>query len=135
VVRHPVIRTESGPIIGILADAIEAERARQKIVRGSLGTGVSVEQGPLGVELRVDRPELPGRVATVIASRGGAVVSVGGRALGSGSSTGPLANSSSLVGGEGDALRPGTGVTSTTEGPQIGTHPSGPDEAGEFRPS
>jgi hypothetical protein len=76
---HPIIRHEAGTIIGLFPSEIETRRARQQILQGSLGSGLSQEAGPLGVELRVEHPELPGRVATVIAANGGAVISVSGK--------------------------------------------------------
>lgn len=111
----PVVVPQTGAIIGLFATQIEADRARRKIMQGSLGSGISVENGPLGVELRVARPELTGRVATVIASQGGAVVSVAGRTFGG---TGPMSTRSSAIGGEGDSRRAGIGAFSGTEGPE-----------------
>lgn len=70
---------DTGPIIGLFADRINAERARSKIMRNSLGADVGLEDGPLGSQLRVGNPLLPGRVATVIAGYEGAVLSIGGK--------------------------------------------------------
>lgn len=109
----PVIVPQDGPVIALFSTQVEADRARRKIVQGSLGSGISTEPGPLGVELRVARPELAGRVATVIASQGGAVISVAGRTFGG---TGPMSTRSSAVGGEGDSRRAGTGSFSGSEG-------------------
>jgi hypothetical protein len=76
---HPVVPgRKKGPIIGLFRDRLDAERARNRILQGSIGSGTSVEDGPLGAELRVERPQLGGRVASVIASHGGAIISIGG---------------------------------------------------------
>lgn len=80
-VPNAVVRSASAPVIGLFGDRTSAERARRKIVDGSIGYGVSMQQGPLGAELRVARADDPGRVATVIASHRGAVISVGGASL------------------------------------------------------
>lgn len=111
----PVIVPQTGPVIGLFSTEIEADRARRKIIQGSLGSGISTQQGPLGIELRVARPELAGRVASVIASQGGAVVSVAGRAFGG---TGAMATNSSERGGEGDSRRAGLGAFSGSKGPE-----------------
>lgn len=108
----PVIVPQTGSIIGLFASQAEAERAKRKIIQGSLGSGISIEHGPLGVELRVAHPEVAGRVATIIASQGGAVVSVAGRGFGG---NGPTATGSSLPG---DARRRGTGAASDSGGPE-----------------
>ncbi len=108
-----VVVPQDGPVIALFATQSEADRARRKIVQGSLGSGISVDSGPLGVELRVARPELAGRVATVIASQGGAVLSVAGRTFGG---SGPMSTRSSAVGGEGDSRRAGIGAFSGSEG-------------------
>jgi hypothetical protein len=73
-----IVRAEGGAVIGIFADGQQATRAKRQIIRGSIGAGVTLEQGPLGMELRVARSDAAGRVATVIASQGGAVISIGG---------------------------------------------------------
>lgn len=112
-IGKPVIVPQDGPVIALFATQMEADRARRKILQGSLGSGISSEAGPLGVELRVARPELTGRVATVIASQGGAVVSVAGRTFGG---SGPMSTRSSAVGGEGDSRRAGIGSFSGSEG-------------------
>jgi hypothetical protein len=112
----PVIRSESGPIIGLFAGEAEARRARRKIMEGALGSRISLNSGPLGVELRVDQPELPGRVATVIASQGGAVISIGGRPIDT-RREGPVsaATGAPTVAAGADASRPGTGATGESE--------------------
>jgi hypothetical protein len=80
-VPNAVVRTASAPVIGLFRDGADAERARRQVMEGSVGYGVSVQPGPLGTELRVARTENAGRVATLIASHHGAVISVGGQAL------------------------------------------------------
>jgi hypothetical protein len=80
-VPNAVVRTTAGPIIGLFQDSGDAERARRQIMEGSIGYGVSVQQGPLGTELRVARTENAGGVASVMASHHGAVISAGGVAL------------------------------------------------------
>ena|SRR5579872_6621851 len=80
-VPNAVVRTASAPVLGLFQDRVDAERARRQVMEGSVGYGVSVQQGPLGTELRVARTENAGRVATVIASHHGAVISVGGESL------------------------------------------------------
>ena len=80
-VPNAVVRAAAAPVIGLFSDERDAERARRQILEGSVGYGVSKEAGPLGTELRVARTEHAGRVATVIASHHGAVISVGGASL------------------------------------------------------
>jgi hypothetical protein len=80
-VPNAVVRTASAPVIGLFKDSADAERARRQVMEGSIGYGVSVQQGPLGTELRVARTENAGRVATVLAAHRGAVISVGGESL------------------------------------------------------
>ncbi len=80
-VLNAVVRTASAPVIGLFQDSADAERARRQVMEGSVGYGVSVQQGSLGTELRVARTENAGRVATVIACHHGAVISVGGESL------------------------------------------------------
>ena len=81
VVTHPIVRTAAAPIIGLFAGERDANRAREQIVQGSIGSGLSLDSGPLGIELRVRRASIAGRVATVIASHRGAVTSIGGQPL------------------------------------------------------
>lgn len=115
-------RPVSGPLVGVFADEAQAKRARNRLLDGSLAGRVVMANGPLGFELRVERAGLPGRVAGVIASHGGAVVSVDGRPVSE--YEGPLVTNSSLTGGagldgqQGDARRAGTGVTGGSEGPE-----------------
>lgn len=108
----PVIVPQAGSVIGLFTTQIEAERAKRKIMQSSLGSGIAVEHGPLGVELRVAHPEISGRVATIIASQGGAVVSVAGRGFGG---VGAMATGSPQPG---DARRAGTGSFSGSGGPE-----------------
>jgi len=75
---NPVTR---GPIIALFGDRVQAERAKRRLLSNSLGSGIRIEDGPLGPELHVQQPELPGRVATTIASDGGALISAGGQPL------------------------------------------------------
>jgi hypothetical protein len=77
--RLVVVPHETGPVIGLFADRSDADRARNKIMRTSLGTDLGIEDGPLGSQLRVGNPQLPGRVATVMTSFGGAIVSIAGK--------------------------------------------------------
>lgn len=74
-----VVPHETGPVIGLFTDRSDAERARNKIMRTSLGTDLAIDDGPLGSQLRVGNPQLPGRVATVMTSFGGAIVSIAGK--------------------------------------------------------
>ena len=80
-VAYPIVRTASAPIIGLFAGERGANRAREQIVQGSIGSGLSLDSGPLGIELQVRHASVAGRVATVIASHRGAVTSVGGKSL------------------------------------------------------
>jgi hypothetical protein len=80
-VPNAVVRTACAPVIGLFKYGADAERARRQVMEGSIGYGVSVQQGPLGTELRVARTQNAGRVATVMASHHGAVISVGGESL------------------------------------------------------
>jgi hypothetical protein len=80
-IHHPVVHRDTGPIIGLFIDPNDAERAKREILQGSLGSGVSLGKGPLGTELRVRTASLAGRVATVMAGEGGAIISVSGKAI------------------------------------------------------
>jgi hypothetical protein len=73
-----IVRVVRGPVIGVFSDRRDAERCRDSILSGSIGSGVSLQDGPLGTEIHVRTAEIAGRVATSIASFGGAVISVGG---------------------------------------------------------
>jgi len=115
---HPVIPSPPrGALIGLFTDPGDAERAKRKIVQGALGSGVAIQRGPLGVELRVERADLPGRVATVICAHAGAVISIGGTPVApveeahGAPATGPADRNMAV-----DAQRAGTGVTGETEG-------------------
>jgi hypothetical protein len=79
--ENVVVRRARGPVIGLFADRRDAERCRDTIVSGAIGSGVMLEDGPLGTELRVASADVAGRVATAISGHGGAVISVGGAAL------------------------------------------------------
>ncbi len=79
--ENVVIRTAGGPIIGLFSSRRHAEKCRDAILSGSIGSGMSIEDGPLGSELRVNELRIAGVVATCIAGHAGAVISVGGRAL------------------------------------------------------
>lgn len=111
-----VVRPAGGPLIGLFPRDVDAQRAKQQVLRGSLGTGLVTEEGPLGVELRVERAELAGRVATVIASNGGAVISVGGKPMRADlAQSGPIATGAALPDAEADAPRHGTGSASDSQ--------------------
>lgn len=121
-VRHPVIPSPpKGPMIGLFADTRDAARAKRKIVQGALGSGVSLQDGPLGVELRVERAEVGGRIATVICGHAGAVIAIDGSPIVAADdaraapATGPSHRDLSR-----DAPRAGTGVTGETEGEPAG---------------
>jgi hypothetical protein len=118
-VVHPVIRpAKSRPIIAVFRRESDAQRAKGQILQNSLGSGASSQSGPLGIELRIERPTLGGRVATVLASHGGAIVSVGGKAIAPPEpSPGPSATGPSIVGEQAPAPRPGTGVVSDVQVP------------------
>jgi hypothetical protein len=77
-IANAVVRTTRGPLIGLFSDRRDAERCRDSILSGSIGSGVSLQDGPLGTELRIDTAETAGSVATAIASNGGAVISIAG---------------------------------------------------------
>lgn len=113
-VQHPIVHADRGPIIGLFTERASAERARHLILRGSLGSQLRIEAGPLGTELHVRETEQPGRVATVVAAEHGAVIAVSGAPI-VGVSTRPLASGGAV--GHGDALRGGIGVTSDTIAP------------------
>lgn len=86
-VAHPVIPdVPEGPVIGLFASEHDATRAHDRIMHASIGAGMRLESGPLGVELHVDRPELPGRVATAMAAYNGAIIAIGGTPLEHGAS-------------------------------------------------
>lgn len=112
----PIVVPQTGPIIGLFTTQLEADRAKRKIIQASLGSGIVTQPGPLGVELRVARPETSGGVATVIAAQGGAVLSVAGRTFGG---SGPMATRSSASGNVGDSRRAGIGAFSGSEGPEV----------------
>lgn len=109
---HPVVRSARGPIIGLFPDRSLAERARMNIMRGSLAAGLTLEDGPLGVELRVERPELPGRVATIITRQRGAVISLGGQTVASWTGEGQAVATGGI--GSGDVPRAGMGVITSS---------------------
>lgn len=114
-----VIHRERGAIIGLFSNQRAAQRAKSAVMQGALGAGVRVEDGPLGSELTVERPELPGAVATAIASHGGAVISIGGRPVRAAAGAGPLATAPAMADAEGDSLRPGTGASSDSQAPSV----------------
>lgn len=122
----PVVRQSRGAIIGLFTDRRAANRARSAVMQGALGAGVRLEDGPLGCELRVDRPEQPGAVATAIASHGGAVISVAGRPVGAGTSRGAMTPAPPMPDAEADAWHPGTGTTSDSQAPSV--EPGGSEE-------
>lgn len=117
-VLHPVIPSPpKGRMIGLFTDPRDAQRARRKIVQGGTAGGVSLQDGPLGIELHVERPELAGRVASVICAHAGAVIAIDGTPIAdlenaeAPPTTGPANRDLSV-----DARRAGTGVTGETEG-------------------
>ena len=115
------MRSEAGPIIGLFPSVQQAARARRAILQGAVGAGLRSEEGPLGVELRVERPELPGMVATLIASNGGAVISIANRPVASVRESGPMSTAPAMMAEEADTSRPGTGATSDSEAPALET--------------
>jgi hypothetical protein len=112
----PVPPSPAGPVAALFASEGDMERARRKLVRNALASGIRSERGPLGWELRAERPEPAGRVATVMAHYGGAVVTIAGRPVSSQVGIGPSTTASPLAAG-GDTVRPGTGSTGATQGP------------------
>lgn len=116
---HPIIPYAQGPVVALFLDAAQAEHARRRLLRGSLAAGVSTRRANDAIEVRVDRAQLVGRVATLLASHGGAIVTVGGESLVANFSGGPMATASTAFGYSGDARRPGTGVDSDSEGPEF----------------
>jgi hypothetical protein len=118
VASHPVIPSGwHSSVIGLFADETQAKRAKQRLLDGSLGSGLALQEGPLGIELRVERPLLGGRVASVIAGHGGAVISVDGVPLTPVEAGGPDATGPSIVGEQADASRRGIGVASDSQRP------------------
>lgn len=113
----PVVRPTRGSIIGLFPSRRAAERARSTLMQGALGAGIRLDDSPLGCELTIDRPELPGSVATVIASHGGAVISIGGEPVVAGTADGAMTTAPSLPAPEGDTRRPGTGSAADSEAP------------------
>lgn len=114
---HPIVLRDSGPIIGLFNRPDAAERACRRLLRGSLAAGIVTAEGPLGIEVHIRHAELPGRVASVIAGEGGAVISVGGQTIQSEGSTGVMATGAGT--GMGDEPRGGTGATSGSPGPDV----------------
>lgn len=80
-VENAVIRVTRGPIVGLFADGLDARRCRDSILSGSIGSAISLLDGPIGTELRVGRCDIAGRVATTIAAHSGAVIAVAGAPL------------------------------------------------------
>jgi hypothetical protein len=121
-IDNPVVRADSGSVIALFADRDSANRATTLVMRGSLGSGVTTEDGPLGPEVTVSATDMPGRVATTLASLGGAILSVGGNLVLTNASPALATNASS---GVGDARRSGTGVTSDVRGTEKSSPPPG----------
>ena len=111
----PVIRRSRGSIIGLFPDRRAAERARTTVMQGALGAGIRLEESALGSELTVLRPESAGAVATVIASHGGALISLAGEPVAAAPSRGAPTTAPSLPAPEGDSWRPGPGSTADSE--------------------
>ncbi|MGH2449281.1 MAG: hypothetical protein ACRDFS_11860 [Chloroflexota bacterium] len=134
---QPIVPTSRGTIVSIFADEATAMRAKRRLLHGSLATGISTKKREGGVEMRIEHPELEGRVASVVAGYGGAVISIGGRSLTAYS--GPLSTDSSLTGGRGftgemgDASRPGTGVSGGSEGVEVSNRGTEIVDGKEFR--
>jgi len=118
-ITHPIIPSPpTGPMIGLFAEEVAANRAKQRILHGSVGSGVTAEVGPLGYELWVARPHSGGMVATIIAGQGGAIISIGGVPVTQlTESSGPSSTGPSIVGEQAPAPRPGTGVASDVQVP------------------
>lgn len=118
-VKNPVIpHTPPGAMIGLFVSEQDARRARERILNGSLGSGVDVQPGQLGFELRVERPVMSGRTCTVMAGHRGAVILIGGETV-SGMAAGqrPVATGAAIAPEQADTERPGTGVTSDSQQP------------------
>lgn len=115
VVENATVRQDHAPLIALFSDRAAAERGQELVLRGSLGSGVTVEDGPLGAEVTVAVSDLPSRAATALASVGGAIISIGGRPVGA--SDAP-ARATGGVGGPGDAPRAGIGVNQDVPGPE-----------------
>lgn len=119
----PVMRRQGGPIIGLFADELQAKRAKSAVLQGAVGAGIRSEAGPIGVELRVERPMQPGAVASLIASHGGAVISIGGATVAGERTSGALSTAPSLPAAEADSTRRGTGSASDSQA--ASTEPGG----------
>lgn len=116
-VQDPVVPVAgAGPIIGLFADETDAARAKDRILRGSLGAGIAMRHGPLGVELEVAQAERGGEVASIMASNEGAVISISGVPT-TPPANGPMATGPAIVGEQADAYRPGTGVAGDSQTP------------------
>lgn len=115
----PVIRQTRGAIIGLFPSRRAAERAKSAVMQGALGAGVRLEESSLGWDLTVDHPEMPGAVATIMASHGGAVISIGGEPVAAQPADRAMATAPSLPAPEADSWRPGTGSASDSEAPSL----------------
>jgi hypothetical protein len=73
-----IARRAGGPVIGLFRTRRQAEKCHDAILSGSIGSGVSLQDGPLGSELHVTEVESAGAVATCVAAHAGAVISIGG---------------------------------------------------------
>jgi hypothetical protein len=113
-----VVHAERGPIIGLFADERSPRRVKTAVLQGAVGAEISIERGPLGLEVRVGRVESGGTVASLIASHEGAVISIAGKPVaGEPASSAPMSTAPDLPAAEADAYRPGTGVTSDSQAP------------------
>jgi hypothetical protein len=110
-----IVPVTRGAIIALFRDRVQAERSKRRILANSIGSGLRIEDGPLGPELHVHQPDLPGRVATTIAAEGGAIISVGGRPMSDAAAEGAMATG--LGHGEGDRPRGGIGATGQSTAP------------------
>ncbi|GAC1462592.1 MAG: hypothetical protein PVSMB7_02960 [Chloroflexota bacterium] len=118
--RHIIPSPRKGQMIGLFVDVDDAVRAKDRIVRAALASGVAVERGPLGIEVRVARPQQPGRVAGIIAGHGGGVIAIDGVSVTQSAGTHRvIATGDGGPGRPGDARRAGIGVTGSSAGPEI----------------
>lgn len=133
VVENAIVPRVVGDLVAVFPDPVAAERASRLLMRASLAASVSRVATRDSVEVRVKKPELYGRVATLLASMGGAVVSVGEHPVLMSADTGPLAARTSGTSYTGDGRRGGTGVTSGVPGPEYSNRQTEVGPGGEFK--
>lgn len=131
--QNPIVAPLTGPVTALFIDPINAERARRLALRSSLASGARIVPSGDAVELRIETPELPGRVATLLASLGGSVITVGQRPVVLREETGPMATRSTITSYTGDARRGGTGVTSGSPGPEYSNRQTEAGQGREFK--